>query len=276
MIFKSETMNLNFSGEVGYLTFKGLEKYDFITHAYSTRIGGVSENEFKSMNLGFTCGDDPKNVVKNHEIFCRALGFDMNKIVRRKQVHGNKIDIISEKDVSDKEFKTEILEEADGLITNVPGIILSTRHADCLPIFMIDPVLKVVGLAHSGWRGTVAKISKSLLDVFINRYGSELKNIVCALGPGIGKCCFEVKEDTFKEFQKMNLSGFDSFYTRKEDKFNIDMMSVIRQVLLECGVNGKNIFESDVCTSCNSKLLFSHRASGGKRGNNVAFVMIKN
>lgn len=274
MEFKSSAMNLKFSGEVGYLTFKDLEKYDFLNHLYSTRLGGVSKNEFKSMNLSLSCGDDPKNVIKNYEIFCSALDFDINKIVRIKQVHGNKIEIISEEDVKDG-FEKEVTRTADGLVTNVPGIILSTRHADCLAIFMVDPVLKVVGLGHAGWRGTVARVAKSLVDAFINNYGSNPQNIVCALGPGIRKCCFEVGKDVFEEFKNMNLAGFDNFYIQNGDRFNIDTLKVNKEILIQCGVKEQNIFESDVCTDCNHDLLFSHRASGGKRGNNGAFIMIK-
>lgn len=274
MEFKSSAMNLKFSGEVGYLTFKDLEKYDFLNHLYSTRLGGVSKNEFKSMNLSLSCGDDPKNVIKNYEIFCSALDFDINKIVRIKQVHGNKIEMISEEDVKNG-FEKEVTKTADGLVTNVPGIILSTRHADCLAIFMVDPVLKVVGLAHAGWRGTVARVAKSLVDAFINNYGSDPQNIVCALGPGIRKCCFEVGKDVFEEFKNMNLVGFDNFYTQNGDRFNIDTLKVNKEILIQCGVKEQNIFKSDVCTNCNHDLLFSHRASGGKRGNNGAFIMIK-
>ncbi len=275
MDFKSNSMNCNFSGDVCYLTFKNLEKYSFLKHAYSSRLGGISKNEFKSMNLSFSCGDKPENVMKNYEIFCNALGFDMNKIVRTKQVHKNEIEIVSEKDVAGEKFKEEVIKTADGLVTNVPGIILSTRHADCSAIFMIDPVLKVVGLAHAGWRGTVAKIAKSLLDVFVNHYGSNLDNIICALGPGIGECCFEVDEDTFEEFKKIGISNFDNFYIRNGNKFNIDTLKVNKQILIDGGVKKQNIFTSDICTRCNHDLLFSHRASDGKRGNNAAFIMIK-
>ena len=274
MNFNSKVMNLKFSGDVGYLTFKNLEEYNFFEHAYSSRFGGVSKNEFESMNLTFSCGDDPKNVKKNYEIFCSALGFDINKVVRAKQVHKNKIEIVYQKDTMGG-FKEEVARIADGLITNVPGIILSTRHADCLAIFMIDPILKVVALGHAGWRGTVANVAGTLFDVFVSHYGSNPNDIVCALGPGIGQCCFEVDENTFKEFKNMNLSGFENFYIQNGNKYNINTLKVNKQVLIERGVREQNIFESDICTGCNHDWLFSHRASGGKRGNNGAFIMIK-
>lgn len=275
MNFESDVMALNFEGDVGYLTFKDFKKYNFINHAYLTRLGGVSKNEFKSLNLSFSCGDDQASVMKNYDILCSALNLNKDKIVRTKQVHKNKITVVSEKDILDKNFKERVFKGSDGLITNIPGVILTTLHADCMALFMVDPVLKVVGLAHAGWRGTVSKIAKSLLEMFINNYGSNPENIVCALGPAIGKCCFEVDKDTFEEFKKIGISDFEKCYISKENKYYIDSIEVNKKILIESGVKSENIFKSDVCTSCNHDLLFSHRASGGKRGNNLAFITIK-
>lgn len=275
MNFESDVMDLNFEGSVGYLTFKDFKKYNFINHAYLTRLGGVSKNEFKSLNLSFSCGDIQTSVMKNYDILCSALNLNKDKIVRTKQVHKNKITFVSEKDILDKNFKERVFKGSDGLITNIPGVILTTLHADCMALFMVDPVLKVVGLAHAGWRGTVSKIAKSLLETFINNYGSTPENIVCALGPGIGKCCFEVDDSTFKEFKKIGISDFEKCYISKENKYYIDSIEVNKKILIESGVKSENIFKSDVCTSCNHELLFSHRASGGKRGNNLAFITIK-
>jgi len=275
MNFESDVMALNFEGNVGYLTFKDFKKYNFINHAYLTRLGGVSKNEFKSLNLSFSCGDDQTSVMKNYDILCNALNLNKDKIVRTKQVHKNKITVVSEKDILDKNFKERVFKGSDGLITNIPGVILTTLHADCMALFMVDPVLKVVGLAHAGWRGTVSKIAKSLLEMFINNYGSNPENIVCALGPGIGMCCFEVDDGTFKEFKKIGISDFEKCYISKENKYYIDSIEVNKKILIESGVKSENIFKSDVCTCCHHDLLFSHRASGGKRGNNLAFITIK-
>ncbi len=274
MIFKSDTMNINFKDAVGYLTFKEFEKHNFINHAFSTRVGGVSNNEFKSLNLSFSRGDDEKLVRENYKIFCDALNFDPNLMVRTIQVHGNTIKKISKEDVADKNFKLQVFDGTDGFITNEPGIVLTTFHADCPAVFMIDPVKKAIGLAHAGWRGTVKKISKSLVEALVDNYNSSKNDILCALGPSIGKCCFEVSKSILPEFEKLGIK--DSYVTESEnkDKINIDLLEVNRQIVLKASLPKENIFKSDVCTMCNSDLLFSHRATNGKRGNNGAFISI--
>lgn len=274
MIFKSNVMNLNFKDTVGYLTFKEFEKYNFISHAFSTRLGGISCNEFKSLNLSFFSGDDEEHIEKNYKIFCDALNFDLNSIVRNLQVHGNVIKKVAGEDVKGKNFKELTFAEADGLVTNEPGIVLATFHADCPAIFMIDPVQKAVGLAHAGWRGTVKEIAKNLLEALIMNYDSSKDDIFCALGPSIGKCCFEVSKSILPEFEKLGINSSYIVESKNEDKVNIDLLEVNRQILLRMGVPAKNVFKSDVCTMCNHDILFSHRATHGKRGGNAAFISI--
>lgn len=271
MNFKSETMNLHFRGEVGYLTFKKFEEYPFLNHSFSTRLGGVSKNEFSSMNFYLSGLESKENVEENYRIFCNALGYDKEKLVRSLQVHGNKIKVISNEDI-----KNEVLNFSgvDGFITNIPSVVLKTSHADCCPIYMFDPVKKVVGLAHAGWRGTVSKISENLARSFTEKFGSKKENLICALGPCIGKCCFEVGEDVKKEFESLKLGM--TFEQNKNGKFNIDIKETNKRILENFGVPSENIVKSDICSSCNKGWLFSHRATKGKRGNNAAFITIKN
>ena len=274
MIFSSQTMNINFKDAVCYLTFKDFEKHSFIKHAFSTRVGGVSKNEFKSMNLSFSRGDIEESVIENYKIICSALNFDMNKLVRAQQVHGNFIKKITYNDVKNKEFKELVYDSSDGFITDIPGVVLTTSHADCMPIFMFDEHKKVVGLAHAGWRGTVAKIALKLAETFVNEYGSSKMDLFCAIGPGIGKCCFEVLKSVLSEFENLEI---DNFYIKSKsnpDKAYIDISEVNKKLLLNFGIDERNIFKSDVCSSCNKDLLFSHRATQGLRGNNLAFISI--
>lgn len=271
MEFKSTEMNLNFSDSVGYLTFKALEKYDFVKHCFSTRLGGVSKNEFSSMNLSYGVNDIRENVDKNYDIFCDALGFSRENIVSSDQVHGNKIKIITENDVKNRRFNYGGM---DGFVTNVPNIVLKTSHADCCPVYMLDTINKVVGLAHAGWRGTVAKIAENLAGVFVSAFGSEKSDIVCALGPAIGGCCFDVFEDVWSKFEDLNLGIKFQKSEKSEGKVCIDLEEVNEKILVSFGIDAKNIYKSRVCTSCHSDVLFSHRASKGKRGNNAAFISI--
>ncbi len=264
-VFESKTMNINFKKAVSYLTFKNLESYNFFKHAYSTRLGGISSDEFKSLNLGFKTKDSFENVNKNFDIFCDAFGTERKNLAITSQIHGDKIKCIHKNEVdSFTEF-----DGYDGLITDEAGISLATFHADCLAVYMIDVKKKVVGLAHAGWRGTVKSIAVKLAEKFISTYNSSINDIVCALGPSIGKCCFEVSSDTIEEFKKLAIPETYIFEGNK-----ISLSEVNKQLLIKFGMKKENIFTSDVCTMCNHDLLFSHRKTGGKRGTNAAFISI--
>ena len=270
MKFVSKTMNLKFSGEVGYLTFKDWEKYDFINHCFSTRFGGVSKNEFSSMNFRLFGEETPENIEENYKIFCKALGYDRSRLVRSRQVHGDKIKVVKKEDVYSGNLE---FFGVDGFVTNVPSVVLKTSHADCCPVYMFDATKKAVGLAHAGWRGTVARISEKLALKFIECYGSEKSDLMCALGVSIGKCYFEVDEDVKKEFENLALGM--QFECNENGKFNIDMKETNKRILVNFGIPPQNIIKSDICSCCNKELLFSHRATHGKRGNNAAFISIR-
>ena len=277
MLFESNTMNMNIKNAVSYLTFKDFEKFSFLTHAFSTRLGGVSDGCYKSMNLSFSQGDEEEAVERNYNILFSILGLDTNKIAMTNQIHDNFIKIIKEKDIRSGNLKSHIYDETDGLITDIPGVALVTYHADCPAVFIVDPVKKVIGLAHAGWRGTVKKIAENLVKSFVNNYNSSPENLVCAVGPSISGECFEVSEDILAHFENLNLIN-KSYLIKSQNigKVNIDLPEVNRQILIKNGVRDNNIIKSDVCTKCYCDLLFSHRAMGKNRGTNVAVMALKN
>ncbi len=272
MIFKSKAMNINFIDSVAFLTFKELEKYSFVRHGYSTRLGGVSKNEFKSLNLSFSVGDDTKLVNENYDIFCSCLGVQRYNLALASQVHEDKVTKVSKKNLNKIDFTK--FEETDGLITSESGIVLTTFHADCIVIYMIDISKKIVGLAHAGWRGTVKNIAGKLAKKFITEYNSSFSDMVCAIGPGIGKCCFEVSESVLTYFRALNIPNNFIQFSRDDSRIYIDLLEVNKILLLREGLKNENIFKSDICTMCNHDMLFSHRFTGGKRGTNSAFIFI--
>lgn len=272
MVFESKTMNINFQDSVAFLTFKELEKYSFIKHGYSTRLGGVSKNEFKSLNLSFSVGDNAKLVSKNYDIFCSCLGVKRNKLALASQIHEDKLTKVSRKKLNKTDFTK--FEMTDGLITDESGIVLTTFHADCIAIYMIDISKKVVGLAHAGWRGTVKNIAGKLAKKFMTDYNSSPSDIVCTIGPGIGKCCFEVSESILNHFFDLNIPNTFIQLSKTHSRIYIDLLEVNKLLLLKEGLKNENIFKSDVCTMCNHELLFSHRFTRGKRGTNCAFISI--
>lgn len=276
MIFKSKNTNLNFVDGVGFLQFPSLLELDFLNHAFSTRIGGVSKNEFKSMNLNFTRGDDPNAVTENYRIFCKAAGFDYHTLVSSKQDHHTYVRKVTKKDCGIGIFREHDMQSVDALVTNEPGVTLVTHYADCTPLFFADPEKKVIALAHAGWKGTVGKIGEATVEKMQAEYGCDPSDIIAVVGPAIGPCCYEVDTPVYEEFASFTELK-PAYFTKTlgHGKYIIDLKEANRRMLLEAGLLSINITISDVCTKCNSGLLYSHRASGGKRGGLIAMMCIK-
>ncbi len=278
MIFKSEIMNFNIKEAVGYLTFKELEKYDdFLNHAFSTRLGGVSEKEFKSMNFNLRSNDKKENVINNYHLFCNATGFDYKSLVLSNQTHSCNIKSVNKEHLGIGLIKDipEDFSDVDGLITNIPNITLVTFYADCIPIFIVDKKLKVISLVHAGWKGTVNGIAKVAINKMIQEFKSNPRDILCCLGPGINQCCFEVDEDVYKEFKSFEEIDKNLILKKNNNKYNIDLLGVNKYNLISIGISEENIIISDICTSCCHDLMFSHRKTQGKRGTMVAMMSLK-
>jgi len=262
---------------VKFLSFESLDKLNIVTNAFSTRIGGVSKGYFSSMNLGFLNGDIYEDVYENYRIFSNAIGVKIDHMVRTKQTHTTNVKIATLDDINDNGVLPEInYTDIDGLVTNVPGIALTTFYADCVPLYFVDPINKAIGLSHSGWRGSVKRMGQATIQKMCEVYGSKPENIHCAIGPSICKDCYEVSEDVAAEFinnfgGKAKLVVFDG---KKPGKYQLDLWEANKQILIDAGILRTNIECAKLCTCCNSELLFSHRASQGKRGNLAAVLML--
>lgn len=277
MIFKSDNTDLNFSDGVGFLTFPNLSELSFIKHAFSTRIGGVSDNEFKSLNLAFGRGDSDENVRTNYKILCNAVGFDYSSLVSSAQDHHTFVRKVTAKECGIGIERPKDIESVDGLMTNEPNVTLVTHYADCTPLLFADPVKKVIAASHAGWRGTADRIGQITVECMTEEYGCDPEDIVAVVGPAIGKCCYEVDTPVYEKFASMtDLCPSNFTKLLGHGKYIIDLKEVNRRVLISAGILPENILVSDLCTKCNSDLLFSHRASGGKRGGLSAFISIVN
>ena len=273
---------LNRNNGVEYLTYSRLENIPFIKHAFSTKEGGVSEGIFSTMNLSFTRGDDIDKVKENYRRFFDAVGFALNNMVMSDQIHETDIMKIDEKKINEineesKGIEDRVCKNIDGLITNLPNVPLVTFYADCVPLYFVDTVNKAIGLSHSGWRGTVKGMGIKTVEAMVREYGSNPENIVAVVGPSICQECYEVSKDVVDEFHKEYYDKFDvsSIYYEKENgKMQLNLWEANRQILLLAGLKSENIVISNVCTSCHSDLLFSHRKTNGKRGNLIAVMEI--
>ena len=163
----------------------------------------------------------------------------------------------------------------DGLITDESGIVLGTFYADCVPLYFYDPVRKAVGLSHSGWRGTVARMGQVTIKRMEEEFGCRREHIVAAVGPSICQDCYEVSGDVAEAFQK-EFAGHEEQILKNgaEGKYQLDLWKDYELVLLDAGIRREHLQVTDVCTCCNPSYLFSHRASKGKRGNLGAFLML--
>ena len=270
----SNTLNVKTINGVTFLTFPCLEKHG-VKHAFSTRIGGVSEGIFSTMNLSFSRGDDHTCVTENYRRICSAIGVDYKKCVISKQTHTTNIRIVTEEDIGKGIVKSRDYDDVDGLITNIPGVTLVTQFADCVGLLFYDPVKKVIASSHAGWRGTVGKIGEKTVNMMCEHFGCNTDDICVGIAPSIGPCCFEVDSPVAEEFMKMQ--GIDLSSVIKNDgngKYHIDLWLANYLTLITSGVKQENISVTDLCTKCHPDVFFSHRATEGKRGNLAAFICL--
>jgi len=260
-----------------FLTYPLLTECDLVQHGFSTRIGGVSEGVYSSMNLSFGREDLPENVEENFHRISRVLNIKQSNMVFSHQTHTTNIKVVTAKDRGKGIKIPRDFENIDGMITNIPEVCLVTFYADCVPLFFVDPIKKVIGLTHSGWRGTVGKIGARTIQAMEHEFGSKPKDILAAIGPSICQDCYEVSEDVileFKETFKKQEQG-DLFYKKDNGKYQLNLWEANKKILMQAGINRKNLAVSNLCTCCNPNELFSHRASRGQRGNLAAFLSFK-
>lgn len=275
MDIKSKNMMLNNSDSVPYLTYNSLSEIKFINHAFTTRLGGVSKGEFTSMNMAFNRGDSDESVTENYKRFCKSAGFEYESLVASAQDHNTFVRAVTSADKGVGIYRPKDIQSVDALITNEKGVTLVTYYADCTPLFFVDTNNKAIGLAHAGWRGTVGRIGERVVKKMGEMYGTDPADIVAAIGPAISVCCYEVDKPCAENFLELDDLDTDKFvFPKSSGKFMIDLLETNRQILVKSGVKPENITVSDLCTNCNSELLWSHRATKGHRGTMSAFMCI--
>lgn len=263
--------------QVPFLQYPILNDIGIVCHGVSTRLGGVSEGIFSSMNLSFTRGDITEHVQENYRRMASVVGVRPEKMVCSQQTHTTNVRIVTAEDAGKGVTRERDYTDVDGLVTNVPGICLVTFYADCVPLLFVDPVKRVIASSHSGWRGTVNKIGKVTVETMTGEYGCRPEDIIAAVGPSICQDCYEVSEDVITAFSDAFSENLhkDLFYEKGNGKYQLNLWKANEAVLLEAGIQQKNIAVTNVCTCCNPTLLFSHRASHGKRGNLAVFLALK-
>ena len=276
---KSEKNVLNWHGEkaVPYFTFPAFDELPGIIHGFSSRLGGVSEGFLSSMNLSFSRGDEPERVRENFRRIAESIGFSEKDLVFSMQTHTANVRRVGREDCGRGLERPVGYCDVDGLVTNEPGVVLATFYADCVPLFFVDPVHHCIGLSHSGWRGTVGKIGKATVEMMAKEFGSGPGDLLAAVGPTICQECYEVSEEVIGLFRENFAEELwpKLFYRKDNGHYQLNLWEANRLIFQEAGILPQHITVTDICTACNPELLFSHRASGGKRGNLAGFLEIK-
>lgn len=259
---------------VTYLSFPSQEKTGIVRQLFSTRAGGVSEGIFSTMNFSFTRGDKKEHVLENYRRIAEILDCRLEDFVCADQTHTTNIRVVERKDGGKGVVKQKDYADIDGLVTNEKGIVLVTFFADCVPLYFIDPVKKVIGLSHSGWRGTVNRMGEKTIQKMEEVYGCRREELLTAIGPSICMSCYEVGEEVAEEFRKAFSEEEQKEILRKKEngKYLLDLWRANYYIMVNAGVSPENIAVTDICTCCNGEELFSHRKSMGKRGNMGAFL----
>lgn len=258
------------AGKIPVLTFPLIRETGVAEGVFTTRLGGVSGQEkgqehLSSLNLSFTRGDRPENVRENFRRVADELGVTADRFVFTDQTHTDHVRVVTEADAGCGLTRERTYQDIDALVTDVPGLVLSVFVADCVPVAVVDPVRRAIGLAHSGWRGTAAGITEKMIRCMTAQYGSDPKDLVCAIGPSICRDCYEISEDVAEQFARAFAGHESEILTDKHNgHYQLDLWKANELVLRRAGVPAAHISVTGICTCCNKEVLFSHRGEIGR------------
>ena len=265
---------------IQYLQFRRLLEYsDILNHAYSV---GIDKNFRTARAVGKEplSKEEYDNAIHNYQELCTSIGSNYNNIVRPNQAHTKNVKIINSKINCDKpDINVEAYNQVDGTITNKNNIVLATTNADCILLLFFDPVKKVIANVHSGWKGTLQRISTETVKKMQSEYGCKPQNIICCICPSIRKCHFTVHEDVkdpfYKEFKDLN--NIDKIIVPvSNDTWSIDTVEINKTILKEMGLKEDNIVDCGICSVCKSNLIHSYRVEKESYGLSVALIELKN
>ncbi len=257
--------------------FNHLSGFDHLLHFVSTRLGGISNGAFESLNTGFHVGDDNFRVLKNRRILADDVGVDLDKFTFANQCHSSNVAIVDSSGRGKGAMEQETaLANTDGMVTNVQNICLGIQVADCVPILLYDPVKEVIASLHAGWKGTLRKIVPETVGKMVQHYGTKSEHILAALGPANGPCCYEVGNDVVRE-ARIALGNINAIIkpAKTPGKFIFDQWAANIRQLKDAGVKEKNIECAGICCQCNDDQFYSNRAGQGHTGRYMAGIMLK-
>ena len=247
-----------------------------LLHGISTRHGGVSDVPYDSLNLSFDVGDCRERVMQNYRRLSRLLHCDLSSLVACQQVHHNAIAIIDASHLHRHSYLPElVIPGTDGLATTVPGIILMARYADCVPLLFFSPARQAVGVAHAGWKGTLARIGPAMVDLLSAQFRCRPQETLVMIGPSIGPCCYYVSDHLAARAARALPAAEQRLVRSADGRIAFDLWETNRRQLIAAGIEEGNIFSAAQCTSCNTHLFFSYRKEAQRTGRFGAFIGLK-
>jgi len=264
---------LNSKDGVDYYTIPFLEKGNIARTLFSTRKGGVSTGYFSQMNFSFISGDKRENILENYRRIMNAAGMRYELIAMSRQVHGDDVHVATMQDAGKNINAEDAVVVADALICNIPGIPIVKHSADCVLIYFLDEENRAVGLAHSGWRGTLSEISKKTVMRMRQEFSTKPAKLKAAISPSICKACFEVGSEVADRFRGQ-FPGHPVVDCKSFDKPHVDLQTCCKIQLCEAGLKAENIVEPALCTACDTDTFFSYRKQKGKCGLMIAAIML--
>lgn len=249
-----------------------MEAEQSVRHCFTTRLGGVSSGCWASLNMGFSRGEDRDIVLRNYNLVCEAAGLNFSRLTRTNQKHGTVVTEVTDDNVGCGFFEPSF-DPTDALITKLADTPIVVHTADCVPVLFYDRVNRAIGAAHAGWRGMAAGVIEATINAMEKAYGTDAADVVAAVGPCIGPCCFEVDDDVADVF--IHDFGEGVLVTPEcGEKVRVDLPKCAFEALTGRGVPEKNIDISGECTKCSETYYYSHRRQGEQRGSQVAIIQI--
>jgi YfiH family protein len=247
---------------------------------FSSRSGGVSSAPFHSLNTGLHVSDKTEDVIINRERLADKVNLPIESWIYAEQIHSNEVELLNSNDRGKGIYSRETAIQAkDAFITQSTNICMAALFADCVPLYFFDPVHQAIGLAHAGWKGTVQEIAAVTIKMMQQHFNSQSHEIIAAIGPSIGICCFEVDEivmnkvwELFGREMLWNIDDKPLYQKQKNGKFLLNLQESNRQIMMKAGILPSHIEVTDYCTSCRTDLFFSHRKENGKTGRMVAWI----
>jgi polyphenol oxidase len=255
------------------LKFVNLNRFPEILHFSTTRSGGSSKANYSSLNLGLNSGDNPENVFANREMLCNILEIKPEQLILPKQTHSATVKVIRDEFLTlSDEFKKRFLQETDAILTDLRGVCITIKTADCVPLLLFDPKHKVIAAIHAGWRGTSQNIVVETIQKMVEEFGSSPADLIAGIGPSISPAVYEVGADVHSQFDPV---FYRDTYPVRKDKKLLNLWEANRQQLLRAGVPTGQIELAQICTLSDPERFFSARRDGAKTGRMGTGIMLK-